>query len=389
MYTYQQDSLQYSDQTGDYLLHDLRQEFSDLNRLSKMLTGRLNELLIEDRSKFEFYQNELEYSSKDTNDTKVEIHLESTSRPFTSKALYNNLINSIERYNSSAPSPARMGQCHKWSREFKNDANTSIKIRSMGKLLTALSLGVTSQYLSTGKEIDLKNWILSQENRSVTLSKIFYESLLLNNGDIYLSSLTIENVLSRYWRAKNRESLELTQKLSSITTILNDSGDIFGSWYHLWGMMTYGMCYGSAKSYLMGAIETIGSHFSYSFAPEPQQDYINEMAGPVGAKLAKTIDNLGHSDSVKLVGLDFPKKSFNYLKATLEGDELHLKSNFKKLRYCHLLINTYDQHGARLHRDFYLFKTIPSKSYIKFKIEDALSTQKIHVALDKCFTESI
>lgn len=383
-YKYQQETLNYNDYKGDVLLADFRSHFNNPDRLVKMLTGRLHELLEIDREKFTFYNDELEYMSKKD---EVVVNVESTQKPFSSNDLYETLASSLSRYQIETGESVTVGQCHKWSKKFQDETPFS-KVKVMGKLLAALSMGVSSQYLRTGKEEGLRDWILTKDDRSVTLDEIFLKSLYLNDGNTYLSSLTIENLLSRYWRARDREDLKIIRKLSSITSILNENGDIFGSWYHLWGMVTYGMCYGGVKSFIIGSLETIGSHFSYWFVPEPGQDHINSISGPVGNKLVKAIkkgkDLKDYKNKVKI-----PTDVFGSLHAEYKSGRLDITSLKETLSPCHLMIHTFDKKGARIDDEIYFYKTFKKGEVKSFDIEKEEAISKIQVTFDKCFPRGV
>ncbi|MBU2530476.1 MAG: hypothetical protein KKD35_05495, partial [Elusimicrobia bacterium] len=121
-----------------------------------------------------------------------------------------------ENLNGIAP---KYGAPHTWSPEFMQycrDKGESIP-QIFSKLLMALSSGVTSRHMYTGKEDALRNYILSREDESVTLDQLFRQSYILNDGDVYLAILTPLNILSDAWRHPDRNKLAVTRKLSLIT----------------------------------------------------------------------------------------------------------------------------------------------------------------------------
>jgi hypothetical protein len=184
----------------------------------------------------------------------------------------------------------KYGAPHSWSPEFIrycNDKGETIPL-VFSKLLMSLASGVTSRHMYTGKEDALRNYILSQEDESVTLDQIFRQSYILNDGDVYLSILTPLNILSDAWRHPDRNKLAVTRKLSVITNFYNGKGDKFGSWYHLHGIMLYGYVKGGFKATVVGHIESIGSHI-LGEGDEQQEDHVNGKGGRIGAKIAKIV----------------------------------------------------------------------------------------------------
>ena len=128
------------------------------------------------------------------------------------------------------------------------------------KLLTSLSLGVTSKFMMTPKDKDLRAWLESQNVAGVSLEDLFKKSLELQKGDLYKTILSIENILSEYWRDKKREHLGKRHSLQSITNHcpgLHKRGYV-GSWYHLFGTMLLGCVEGYLWSDIVGRVEAAG-----------------------------------------------------------------------------------------------------------------------------------
>lgn len=182
----------------------------------------------------------------------------------------------------------KLGQVHEWSDEVRKEFPTHITMR-FSKLLTCLALGVSSRYLVTGQEQNLRDYLLSQEDLSVTFEKIFRQSYRLNNGDVYLTLLTIENLLSANWKAPEREYIGFIEKLQPMQSSMNGGGDKFGTWYHFIGTLLYGYAYGEWSAKTVGFIETIGSQILSSFEDETQETYANHMGGKVGRLLKKVV----------------------------------------------------------------------------------------------------
>ncbi|MCK5883642.1 MAG: hypothetical protein KAG61_08140 [Bacteriovoracaceae bacterium] len=194
------------------------------------------------------------------------------------------------------------GEFHKWSNNFKSkNLDHFFPVFSFSKLLTSLALGRTFHYMRTDMEETLANWMLSRPHNSITPSHLFRESYRINNGDVYKTLLTIENLLAYHWKSKNREQLGPILRLRPINNFYKDRGDKYGSWYHLFGMILYGYAQGELSGRFVSFVESLGSHVLGS-APEPQEDFINSVGGPIGAKLRKFV-----SKETTFDGEDFPE----------------------------------------------------------------------------------
>ena len=154
----------------------------------------------------------------------------------------------------------------------------------MSKLLIALSRGATSSYLMTGTEEQLKDYLLSRPQNSVTLEEMFRASYRIVQGDVYLALLAVENILSREWLRPGRSKRALTTKLKDIINF-NYRTDKFGSWHHLFGIMLYGYAEGGLKAVAVGKIETLGSQIMGRFADEKQESFINSRGDRIGANV--------------------------------------------------------------------------------------------------------
>lgn len=180
--------------------------------------------------------------------------------------------------------PPSEGICHRWSTAYlEHPLQFPYPYIYFSKLLIALAYGDSSVYFITGKEQALLQWIFSQQDRSVSIVRIFQTSYLLNNGDCYLSVLTICNVISRFWSYQNRERLCISHKLQVITSS-EGTGDNFGTWYHFWCLVLFGYCHSGFTAWLVGSIETIGSHM-VSHSEERDEDFVNSHAGSIGSSL--------------------------------------------------------------------------------------------------------
>jgi hypothetical protein len=181
--------------------------------------------------------------------------------------------------------PPLFGIVHEWSAEYKNKHVMS----QSSKLLVALALGFTDRFMITGKEEQLRMWILTENYESVTLPELFRASYRINYGNVYMTLLTIENVLANNWRFTDRESLPITKRLRPISSGYNYKGDRYGTWYHFFGMILYGYASGPVKAHAVGKIEAVGSNMLSPDANQTQKQWFNIMGGYVGAHLKKVI----------------------------------------------------------------------------------------------------
>ncbi|WP_413292952.1 hypothetical protein ACLSU7_16270 [Bdellovibrio sp. HCB185ZH] len=181
--------------------------------------------------------------------------------------------------------PPLFGIAHEWSAAYKNK-----HMMSQGsKLLVALALGFTDRFMITGKEENLRQWILTENYESITLPELFRASYRINHGDVYLTLLTIENVLANNWRFIDRESLPITKRLRPISSGHNYKGDRYGTWYHFFGMILYGYVHGGTQAKVIGKIEALGSNMLSPDLNQTQKQWFNILGGYVGAHLKKVI----------------------------------------------------------------------------------------------------
>lgn len=185
----------------------------------------------------------------------------------------------------------KKGICHGWSSIFRNDPEQfPSPYLLFSKIFWALAYGDSSLYFHTGQESELAGWILLQPDHAVSLQSVFRQSYLLNGGDVYLSVLTITNIISRFWYYPDRERLCLAKKLQIITEEQSGIGDNYGAWHHFWGLVLFGYCHTGWTAWLVGSIESLGSHM-VSHVDEIDEDYINIHAGFVGEDLKQCVEN--------------------------------------------------------------------------------------------------
>ncbi|OGS58389.1 MAG: hypothetical protein A3J79_11755 [Elusimicrobia bacterium RIFOXYB2_FULL_62_6] len=218
--------------------------------------------------------------------------IEGRVNPFRVKEMIKMLVQIMKEEKDLNGLTPQLGTPHAWSPEFTaycREKGEMIPL-TFTKLLTALASGVTSRHFKTGKEDYLIAYILSRPDGSVTMDEAFRHSYRLNNGEVYLSILTIENILSDYWRHPQRDQLAVTKKLANICNFYQGKGDKYGAWYHFHGIMLYGYVRGGLRAFIVGSIESAGSHV-LTPGSEPQEDKVNSTGGKVGAKLAKAVKN--------------------------------------------------------------------------------------------------
>jgi hypothetical protein len=184
----------------------------------------------------------------------------------------------------------RIGELHRWSPEFVARYHKRFfPFSDMTKLLLALARGETDKYMITGAEGALEQWMLAQAYRSIGLADIFRQSYRLNAGDVYLSLMTVENLLAAHWRLPGRELLPTTLRLRFIVNHLGHDGNLFGAWYHFFGILLYGYERDGTMADVIGETERIGSHILNHFRDERQEDHVNLDGGPIGAALRKLL----------------------------------------------------------------------------------------------------
>ena len=198
-----------------------------------------------------------------------------------------------------------IGPEHVWSKESKphrgfgyfrraakslvSDKDFPFPTLGRSKLLCALGSGSTAVVMPTGREEPLKEWVLEQEKGSVQIDTLFKESYRLNEGDLYGTLLTAENVLSEGLYKADRSEQEVTKKLSYIRNDSAPAGDNFGSWYHLFGSALYALVRPEWKAKVSMKIEDLGSLILEG--SDPQEDHINQLGIRMGSSLKKIAQN--------------------------------------------------------------------------------------------------
>lgn len=125
-----------------------------------------------------------------------------------------------------------LGKIHYWAKESFSPVKLTVS-----KIVMALATATSPRFMYVGQEENLIAWILARPNHSVTIEELFKTSYGLNRGDVYLTILTIENVLADATFEKDREKTAVNQKLADL---YEASPNKFGDWYHFFGTMLAG-----------------------------------------------------------------------------------------------------------------------------------------------------
>ena len=211
--------------------------------------------------------------------------------PFAVKEFAEALFQVIHEESSVVPTSSKPIN---WTPDFLKTQNSFSRMLQKGiasKLLIALANGSSARHFRTGKEDGLETWVMAQPERSVFPVELFRQSYRLNSGDVYLSLLTIENILSQYFIVPNRENLVQTNHLGTIINHLNGPADLYGPWYHLWGTILYGYTTGPARGRLAADVETFNGFFSKDLSD--QEDISNRAGSEIGVALQKWMKENG------------------------------------------------------------------------------------------------
>ena len=176
-----------------------------------------------------------------------------------------------------------------WRRCTGKQQDFPIPVIMHSKLLMCLSCGWTSRYCVTGTEDALTERIMSYPDRSMQIHDLFAESYALNGGNLYMTLLTCENVLTGQPHRPDRELDPLQQRLSYIRNDSKPLGDNYGAWYHFFGIALYGMLRPQFVSTFVANTESLGSFFMEG--PDRQETLINYYGALFGKELRKMIKN--------------------------------------------------------------------------------------------------
>ena len=211
-------------------------------------------------------------------DTPVRPADNSRVRPlFDAQATMSNL-KKIIRNEQARGLHASFGRIHTWS---------AGRTSGLSKIIMALATASSSRFLYVGHEEELIEWIKTRPDNSVSIEALFHKSYILNGGNVYLTLLTIENVLSDATFEENRENTAVNRKLADLYA---GSPNKFGDWYHMFGTMLAG--YVGEPARLIAKLYGI---------------YRRISRGEAAEKATMAADKVGADMGVKLRGLVFEK----------------------------------------------------------------------------------
>lgn len=157
------------------------------------------------------------------------------------------------------------------------------------KLLVCLACGWTSRYCVTGQEEALRERILTYPDRGIEPHNLFEESYVLNSGNLYLTFLTCENVLTAMPFRPRRSDDPIQRRLAYIRHDSRELGDNYGAWYHFFGIALYSMMRPDNVGVFVADTESFGSFFYEG--PDPQEDRINHYGAIFGSRLRKMFED--------------------------------------------------------------------------------------------------
>lgn len=224
------------------------------------------------------------------------------TNPLDNEQLLNQFMDVIQDYYPAIT--PELGEEHEWSPEAKRynlygywhrlgrrisgrqkDFPAPFFMRS--KLLMCLACGWTSRYCITGTEETLIERIMSYPDYSLQLSELFAESYLLNRGNVYMSLLACENVLTGQPHRTERDDDPMQRKLAYIRNDSKPLGDNYGAWYHFFGIALYGILRSSFTSVFVANTESFGSFFMEG--ADHQETLINHYGALFGHQFRKRI----------------------------------------------------------------------------------------------------
>jgi len=157
------------------------------------------------------------------------------------------------------------------------------------KLLVCLACGWTSRYCVTGREEALRERMLTYPDRGIEPHNLFEESYVLNRGNLYLTFLTCENVLTAMPFRPRRSDDPIQRRLAYIRHDSRELGDNYGAWYHFFGIALYSMMRPDNVGVFVADTESFGSFFYEG--PDPQEDRINHYGAIFGSRFRKMLED--------------------------------------------------------------------------------------------------
>lgn len=166
---------------------------------------------------------------------------------------------------------ASFGRIHTWS---------AGRTSELSKIIMALATASSSRFLYVGHEEELIEWIKTRPDNSVSIEALFHKSYILNGGNVYLTLLTIENVLSDATFEENRENTAVNRKLADLYA---GSPNKFGDWYHMFGTMLAG--YVGEPARLIAKLYGIYRRISRGKAAEKATMAADKVGADMGVEL--------------------------------------------------------------------------------------------------------
>lgn len=297
--SYQQQQLQYDDPIGDVSLMHVHREAYKLSLW----------IIMGQKHKFEAYEAEIDrvqaslkrpyprHPLRSLNAPQIPAQIppdgpviEGRKNPLHRERLLQTFATIIESQASEGITPT-VGRFHTWSDEYHRDHGTDIRWIKFSKLLTCLSIGGCWKYMVTDRETELFNLLMASEPSSVTLGDIFALSYRINRGDVYLTLLTINNVLSMQWlELETRQWTPVNLRLAPITNHYQDRGDQFGAWYHFWGTTLYSYVKGQIKGAAIANVEIAINQVQHRFRNQTQEKFMNRHGSWLGANLRQLVE---------------------------------------------------------------------------------------------------
>lgn len=204
-------------------------------------------------------------------DTPVRTVDNSRVRPlFDAQATVSNL-KKIIRNEQARGLHASFGRIHTWS---------AGRTSGLSKIIMALATASSSRFLYVGHEEELIEWIKKRPDNSVSIEALFHKSYILNGGNVYLTLLTIENVLSDATFEADRENTVVNRKLADLYA---GSPNKFGDWYHMFGTMLAG--YVGEPARLIAKLYGIYRRISRGEAAEKATMAADKVGADMGVEL--------------------------------------------------------------------------------------------------------
>ncbi len=223
-------------------------------------------------------------------DNPNKMNIQGREKPINVKRFTESLIQVMKEENMNSSITPKLGEFHEWSPETFEKYRGQSMIIGFNKVFVALCMGFTSRFMKTDQEENLKDWILTQPFNSIELVEMFRQSYRLNKGDVYLSLMTIENILASNWRYKGRENLPVTKRLKPFVSGYNYDSDRYGTWYHFFGMVIFGYMKGGFTADFVGRVEALGSNIMSKFkVDKTQKQWLNRLGGYVGDGLREAV----------------------------------------------------------------------------------------------------